>query len=370
MRPQVFTWRSRSAKDLLMSCHVHEGVVGRRTRTVTLENDVLSATVLVDKGADIYSLIYKPAGIDLLWKSPWGMREPGTGWAPAPTSEVAWLEHFAGGWQELFPNGGDACSYMGVELPFHGEASMLAWNLDVCSNTPDEARVCLSVRLTRSPFRLERTMIVRKDSASLALEERVTNEGNETLAAMWSHHPCLGAPFLSPSCLLDTDARSVRADMSYDTPGGRLRPGGAWSWPMAEARDGGAVDLRLMPASGDTFAYLGDFEEGWCAITNPDLGFGLAFSWPAATFPHAWLWQELHSSRGFPFYGAAYTMALEPASSVPGLGLVHVMEQTGTHLTLAPGEHLDFHLRATLYAAPCAGGVEHVSRDGTVRLRA
>jgi len=355
-----------------MPCRVVEGTLGRGLRTVTLENDLLSATVLVDKGADIYTLVHHASGVDVLWKAPWGLREPGRGVAPAPTSEVAWLEHFAGGWQELFPNGGDACIYKGVELPFHGEASTLPWTAMVLEDTPQEARVLFSVRLFRSPFRLERTMTVRDGAPVLTLDERVTNEGAEPLAAMWSHHPCLGAPFLGPDCLVDTDARTVWAEPTYDTLNGRLRPGGRWTWPRAEARDGAPVDLRRVPAKGaDLFAYLGDFAEGWYAVTNPALGFGLAMVWPAQVFPHAWLWQELRGSRGFPWYGAAYTMAVEPASSVPGLGLNRVMEGTGTHVMLEAGESLEFTLRAIFYDADAStGGVEHVGANGSVRVHA
>ena len=58
---------------------ITEITLERGVRAVRLENDLLAATVLVDKGADIYELIYKPKGIDVLWKSPWGLRRPGGG---------------------------------------------------------------------------------------------------------------------------------------------------------------------------------------------------------------------------------------------------------------------------------------------------
>ena len=75
-------------------------------RTLRIENDILAATVLVDKGADIYQLIYKPQGIDVLWKSPWGLKEQGRGVQSTFSSAAAWLENCAGGWQEIFPIGG------------------------------------------------------------------------------------------------------------------------------------------------------------------------------------------------------------------------------------------------------------------------
>jgi len=55
-----------------------------------------------------------------MWKAPWGMKEPGRGFDSDVDSLTAWLEAYAGGWQVLFPNGGFANTYKGVELGYHG----------------------------------------------------------------------------------------------------------------------------------------------------------------------------------------------------------------------------------------------------------
>ena len=102
------------------SCSISQHTLERGYKAVTLENEILSVTVLPDKGADIYSLLYKPRNMDVLWKSPWGLKLPGTGVFTAGTTEEAWLEYYGGGWQEIFPNGGDACVYKGCHLNFHG----------------------------------------------------------------------------------------------------------------------------------------------------------------------------------------------------------------------------------------------------------
>lgn len=339
-------------------------------RALTLENDLLSVTVLPGKGADIYRLEYRPAGVDVLWKALWGLREPDSGFAPAPNSEVAWMEHYEGGWQVLFPNGGNACLYQGVEMPFHGEASTLAWSATVLAAGDDEAAIRLDTRLFRSPFHIERTLTVRAAEPILLLEERVTNHGAQPLAAMWSQHPALGAPFLSPDCVIDTAAHAVWADATYDTSTGLIQPGGRWTWPHAVTRDGRSIDLSRMPAvDGDLFAYLGEFTEGWYAVTNPTLGFGLAMVWPTEVYPYAWLWYELRATAGYPFYGTAYIAAIEPASSVPGLGLLRVMEETGSHLTLRPGESRAVTLRTVFYPATAEQRVTRVTADGHVQLR-
>src|SRR5258706_14800819 len=93
-------------------------------QAVTLSNPFLEITVLPEKGADIYSLVHRAAGVDLLWKSPQGLRLPGQG-RFSPDSSTAWLEMYEGGWQEILPNGGDACQYKSTELKFHGESHTL-----------------------------------------------------------------------------------------------------------------------------------------------------------------------------------------------------------------------------------------------------
>ena len=303
-------------------------------RALSIENDLMSATLLLDKGADIYCLSYKPRDTDVLWKSPWGLKEAARGFNSTVDSMTAWLEAYAGGWQVLFPNGGFANEYKGVELGYHGEASMKAWDYEIIDDGAASLEVKLSVRLSRSPYSLERWMRLEDGSPILHIRERITNHAGEAMDCMWSHHPAYGAPFLSEHCVIDTDARSLLSDDGYLGANNPLKPGVEYRWPLS-----GGLDLTAIPAPDqprDLLGYLKDFETGWYSITNRQLGFGIGFSWYKAVFPYAWFWQELNSSPGFPFYQCSYVIAIEPASSIPGQGLTAVMEKTGSHLTLQP----------------------------------
>jgi len=80
-------------------CAVSEQTIGGGHKAVTIENELLAITVLPEKGADIYRWIYKPRDMDVLWKSPWGLRHPRGMIATTSTTEEAWLEHYEGGWQ-------------------------------------------------------------------------------------------------------------------------------------------------------------------------------------------------------------------------------------------------------------------------------
>ncbi len=346
------------------ACLINQLVLENGIRAVTIANDLLTATILVDKGADIYALEYKPKGMDVLWKSPWGLKPAGQAIQTAYASEVSWLEQYAGGWQMLFPNGGAACSYKGVELNFHGEASVVPWKFE--SRSDDNfAELRLETRLFRSPFRIQRSLRVEKGSPQLIIRERITNEAGEPMDYMWGHHPAFGAPFLSEHCIVDSGATQVRVDPEYIGNNNPLPLDARASWPHVAG-----VDLSKVPgqAAGprDTLAYLTGFAEGWYGITNTQLGFGVGLTWDTAAFPHAWYWQEMLSSAGFPWYKNVYVMAIEPNSTIPGNGLVAAMRENA-HRTLGAGESYETELRAVFYESHT--GVLNIDRAGVVTPR-
>ena len=348
-----------------MACKAREIILGQTLRALEIENDLVSTTVMLDKGADIYRLIYKPKGTDVMWKAPWGMKETARGFDSAIDSQTAWLEAYAGGWQVLFPNGGFANNYKGVELGYHGEASMIAWDYEVLAESAASIEVKLSTRLSRSPFSIERWMRLDAGRPIMRIRERVANHAGEPMDFMWSHHPAFGAPFLGESCIIDTDARILQSDDNYEGAANPLAPDTEYTWPRA-----GDLDLSSIPPpdkSRDLLGYLKDFDSGWYSITNRELGFGVGLQWNADVFPYAWFWQELTSSPGFPFYKCAYVIAIEPASSIPGQGLSAVMEKTGAHLTLQPGESREVELNAVFYES--RAGVENIDEAGNVQLR-
>lgn len=352
-------------------CDIFEQMIERGNRAFRLESERVAIVILPDKGADIYALIDKTSGIDVLWKSPWGLRRPGNV-ATAITSQVAWLEAYGGGWQEIFPSGGGPATHRGAELNFHGEASTIAWDCEpVIGEGGAWAELRCGVRLTRSPFRIARTMRIEADSAVLTLSERISNEGGEPAEYMWGHHPAFGAPFLSGACQIDTNAATIIADDAYDPPRSPMTMGQSQSWPLVE-RDGVQTDLSRVAGPDEPRAALGYFadyagEDAWYAITNRELGLGVGMVWRRSAFPHAWFWQEQHASPGYPWYQGVYVMAIEPGTSYPGQGITNVVAKTGTHRTLAPGESAIAELRAILFAG--TSGVRGIDGQGNVSLK-
>ena len=119
------------------------------------------------------------------------------------------------------------------------------------------------------------------------------------------------------------------------------------------ARDGGRLDLSVIPAASSgrlLLGYLGGFAEGTAAIENDALDLACTLSWDLDVFPYAWLWQELGATAGPPWLGRAYTIAIEPATSFPATGLGGVVESTATHRTLAAGATAATHISLRLSA--------------------
>jgi galactose mutarotase-like enzyme len=300
---------------------------------VRLEDELLQLDIVPEKGADILAIRWLPLGLNLLWRSPWGLR-PKASIAPTGDSMLRFLTQYPGGWQTIFPNGGDACKENGVELGFHGEASLLPW--DWVSETGE--LICRT-ELQVLPFKLEKRVSVV--GPSVRVTETVENIGSAPQEVMWSHHPAFGAPFISSGTTVEAGAKSFTVDDARDTPAGDLEPGAKSKWPQGLTRSGLPVDLRMLPDQAtpmDRFGYLSGFDEGRASITNRELPLRVDLTWDERIFPHAWYWLEAHATRTYPWFGEAYVFAIEPASSFPGQGLTAVKQKTGLQMTFKPGE--------------------------------
>jgi len=361
--------KPEQAKERTMaaSCSVEVTRLANGVEGVTLSSPTISVTVLANKGADIYSLVHRPTGVDVMWKSPTGLRAPTHGWFTSD-SQAAWLEMYEGGWQELFPNGGDACTYKGVELNFHGESSTLPWAYEIVKGDGDEVIVDFTVQLFRSPLICRRRMALDAITSALRIHEEMTNLAGEPIDFMWGHHPAYGAPFLSEHTHIYTNAQTIWNDRIHEAPESVLLPGAKAQWPHAEAPSGRTVDMSRVPGQNEprnTLAYLMDFDgDPWYALVNDELEVGCGLAWSGNVWRYLWFWQEMYGSSGFPFYKRTYTMALEPWSSIPGQGLINVMNSTKSHLTLAPGETLSADLTVALFAGK--GAVTRIGLDGAV----
>lgn len=72
-------------------------------------------------------------------------------------------------------------------------------------------------------------------------------------------------------------------------------------------------------------------------IANPECGLAATLTWSSDEFPFAWYWLEAGGRSGFPWFGEAYVLAVEPCTSYPTGGLAEIRRLSGTQITLAPG---------------------------------
>jgi hypothetical protein len=306
---------------------------------LVLENEELRVTILPDKGADIVGFEHKPTGIDPLFRAPWGLQPAGS--EPREGSGGhAFLENYGGGWQELFPNAGDACTHNGETIPFHGEVATMPWD---CERSGDALRC--TVRCRRVPLRLTRTM--RLEATTLVLEEAVENEGSEPAEFVWGHHCVVGPPFLERGCKLRVSARIIETipEMWEDTA--RLEPGQRSSWPHGRLRDGGRADLSAVPgpeAGSHDDVYLTDLAGGWASVENPRLGLGFRLTWDPDVFRWIVSWQPYGGAHAMPLAGA-YALGVEPWVTRRNL---EEAAAAGEALSLDGGERFGTILRATM----------------------
>ena len=308
---------------------------------ITLRSEALAVVVTPGKGGDITSIVHRPTGQKTLWQTPWGGRPSGYALPGSGTSE-AWMQAYPGGWQLLVPNASTACTYQGVRHGFHGEAALAPWDW-----SQDGDALTLHLAFYTLPLTMTRRLSL--DGDLLIIEESLTNDSAEPVELIWCHHPGFGGALLDGPARLTTGARRVTVDDLPDERGNALLPGHASDWPGSLTRDRAPIDLRA-PIDGEHgMAYLHDFADGWVALTRADGAIGIALSWDTDLFPCAWLWQELGSSKGGPWFGRGRVVGLEPCTTWPGRGLAAAVEAGRPLLRLAPGERRETTLRLHVF---------------------
>lgn len=292
---------------------------------VVLDSEQARVEVVPGKGGDVLGMRIKQPEVDVLWASPWGLRQRGAAATPAAVSADTVLEWYPGGWQVMLPNGGDEVGAEGTTWSMHGEV----WT------TPFDARelpggVELTARLVRAPLEVTRRVVL--DGARLELTDHLRNVGRWPVEGVWGHHPAF-APGFAAGGRLTCGATHVVVDDLRDTPAGDLAIGARAAWPHAPGRDGTARDLREIPRVDgppiERLAYLTGFTEGWAQIDSATHPLSARLSWDATVFPHAWLWTEFHASPGFPWFGAVDVLAVEPCTGFPAQGRDAIARSTG-----------------------------------------
>ena len=113
-----------------------------------LSTDALTVEIIPGLGGTVTSATRRADGAALLWSPPWGLRPRGSRSLPG-TPEAQMIDSLAGGWQTLFPNGGDSVFVHGVDWGYDGEARQTWMDWEFTGSS-----VRMTGRLIRAPFEI------------------------------------------------------------------------------------------------------------------------------------------------------------------------------------------------------------------------
>ena len=332
-----------------------------------LENEHLRVMVLPGKGGDVLEFRDKQADVDVLYHAEHNWQPPADRAIPA-VDPTAWHDTYPGGWQVNLPVAGYTDGFAGTPYGLHGETALLPWEATIIQDDDEAVSLRLSTNLVRYPFSVERTLTLPADESVLRVEESVTNDGGVELEYVWQQHLALGSPLIGPGATLDVPAATgVVDDYGLDHENNRLVGGETFDWPTAPGLDG-EVDLRTsFPPEDATIhdvAYATDLEEGWYAVTNPDLDLGFGFTFPTNPFECVWYWQPFGGYAESPYFNRNYNVGLEPTTAYPSGDLPDAQRENGTMKTLAPGETIEASFAAVTYHG--IDSVSSIGLDGAV----
>ncbi len=318
---------------------------------LSMENKKIKVVFGLDKGADILELIYKPLDIDTMFHSFQtlnNVKHPMT----KPAEAGNFLDTYVGGWQDLFPTyGGPATLNNGGEIGVHGEACLYPWECRVLEDTPECVRVLLSLRTIRSPFLLEKEVCLQGESAKLEIHERITNLGAKEEEFMWGQHPAFGWPFVTKDTKLRLKGKptvTVPAEtIGENCPFDKETVG---EWPYLKDKNGHDFDMsRAYDHDDEVYMEYGivGLTEGCYELINEESRFGVRMNWDITRFPYLWVWGMYCGHQSYPWYGRAYTMAVEPWSSLPAD--FAAAKEAGTVLKLSRGQQMETDFSVELF---------------------
>jgi len=307
-----------------------------------LENDFLKIGILVGRGSDIFEFRYKPLDLNFMLKLEKDIHNPREVMSQIRDTANQLEDYYYGGWQEILPNS-LAGDYRGAMLGQHGEVWMLPWKHAIIKNTEEEVSIKLWTRPLRVPLLIEKVLTIKKGTATLFIQEELTNESAVDLDIMWGHHIAFGLPFLTDGGFIDTNATMIEAEKSMPK-NRRFKSDRAYEWPEITGLDDGPLDARLIPAEDDTpyseLAYLSGFEKkAYYTLFDREKKLGFGVEWDSDIFKYLWYWQERYATKDAPWWGSAYAVALEPWTT---------KHPSDPSKAIASGQYLRIGSRATI----------------------
>jgi len=345
------------AKIRNTGCRIKDEITYKGMRALFIENDLLRIGILLDKGSDIFEFLYKPSDMDFVWLSPFGIKNPQRYGLTKSQSPGRFMDYYEGGWQEIFPNGGSASDYKGVEFGQHEEVSLLPWDYRIVKDEHTEIEIELSTETRLMPFRLIKSLKLKSGVPALFIKEKAVNKSPVDLKVIWGHHLAYGEPFLDEGCVVNIPANR---GLTYDKPGvldENIPLSQSFCWPKLPTDDNKEIDLSVIPpghVKTSKFLYLSGLEKAEYEIINKKTGLKIKVEWNLEVMPYVWFWQEFNKIEGYPWYGMSRVFGLEPFST-DVMGLDNTVSK-GREISVKAGSIIDNFLNISVSETENIGG--------------
>jgi len=293
-----------------------EDVISRSgLRTVRLENECMSVSLLPEAGGKIAELIDRRSGRNWLWQNPHlTMRRPVYG------SDYG-QDLDSGGWDEILfstspceialPDGTQH------RIPDHGDLVGQAWKVEESAALESGHAICdLTATGRVFDFRWRRVATLDAERPLLTLEYSLENTGDSPWPWAWCAHPLIaverGMRIELPADREFRVADSMRLSLS--------QPDSEFVWPRLPLCDGSAIDLAASFDSGaepDRFAaklFVRSASPGAVSIASANGTQRLTIRYDERQIPWLGLWinNRAWSGCGSPPH---LNLGLEPSTS-------------------------------------------------------
>jgi hypothetical protein len=171
-------------------------------------------------------------------------------------------------------------------VPYHGEATRVAWKVEGSSS--DEST--LSASLPVAGLDIRRRSQLMGTSAVLRVEETVTNRNKMGKVYNMVQHPTIGPPFLDERTVVDSNAS--RGFMQSSPMPNPEQP--SVYWPQA-IRDGQSVNMRLLTNDPmpNVVSYVVDEPIGWATASSPTQNLVIGYIWRTSEYPWFNAWRHV-----------------------------------------------------------------------------
>lgn len=276
-----------------------EGIF-RGLKSIMLETDEMSATLLTEIGAKMVSLVNKKTGYEFLWQGTSEMH-------PKPEYASSYVEGDLSGMDDMFPTINE-CFYpsdpwRGIKMPDHGELWSIPWDFEIKEN-----KLHMWTFGVRLPYRFEKWLYFIEQK-TLRTDYKVTNLSSFEMDFIWAAHPLFnmeeGTNIEFPGCV-----KQIINTLDFNNRLGKV--GSIHTWPVTTDKNGNKYDVgTILPKDTDVcekFFALNKLSEGWVRLIYPRSNQQLRLEFPSDRVPYAGIWINQGGLKG------QYNVALEPAT--------------------------------------------------------